>query len=292
MTAADEAIIRWKRFAPLDRRLGRHINHDSRSRRFPARATDPRRLASIQHHINIGLMDQLDLGSCTGHGLVNVIASDPFWYVAKDAIGPGDPHVYAVGVYADATKLDPWTGEYLPDDTGSDGLSVAKVALARGLINGYEHAFSLEATLTALAQRVVMIGIGWRNSMYSPAADGRLTITGAMAGGHEFVLDELDVENRRAWMRNSWGPGWGLGGRAYLTWEDLGTLLADDGDCTILVPKSLPPPEPQPVPEKPTVPAAPAADRDLTAALTRYLHTSAGPSYMRRAAMAWLSTKE
>jgi hypothetical protein len=69
--------------------------------------------------------------------------------------------VYAEHLYSDATKIDPWTGEWLPDDTGSDGLSIAKVLLTRGLISGYQHATTLEAALTALAQRPVMIGSSW-----------------------------------------------------------------------------------------------------------------------------------
>jgi hypothetical protein len=45
-------------------------------------------------------------------------------------------------------------------------------------------------------------------------------------------------------MRNSWGRAWGSRGRAWMTWDDLGQLLADDGDCTILVPRTEPAPQP------------------------------------------------
>jgi hypothetical protein len=39
-------------------------------------------------------------------------------------------------------------------------------------------------------------------------------------------------------MDNSWTLQWGISGRAYITFDDLGTLLADDGDCTVFVPLS------------------------------------------------------
>src|SRR5204863_9785153 len=65
------------------------------------------------------------------------------------------------------------------------------------------------------------------------------------AGGHEYVLDAYDAIAGRLWMQNSWGDGWGAGGRAWLDpqeWADV--LLADDGDCTVLVPLSEPAPTP------------------------------------------------
>lgn len=183
--------------------------------------------------------------------------------------------------------LDPWPGQYTPDDTGSDGLSVAKVLQARGLISGYQHALSLEAALTGLAERVVIVGTSWLAGMYDPAPDGRLAVSGPSVGGHEYALDELDVPNRRVWMRNSWGPGWGIEGRAWMSWEDLGRLLADDGDCTILIPRTEPPPQPSPPPAR-----KPDFDAPLATALRRFLKTRAVPAYVRPPAEGWLKSKE
>lgn len=297
----DEFTLKVRRFSSGDPRLGRHVVHDSRSLRYRAPARDPATLKSIQHHIYIGLLNQGDVGDCTGNGIVYVLASEPFWREGKTVLGddPAANEAYAVGVYSQATTLDPWPGQYLPDDTGSDGLSVAKVLLARGLISGYTHALSLEATLTALAERPVIVGVGWRNSMYDPDATGKLTVDGTVAGGHEFCLDELDVEGKRVWMRNSWGDTWGVQGRAWMSWTDLAKLLADDGDCTVLVPNTLPAPQPSPAPTPaptptptPVQPVGPSPEASaLQQALTRFLkNSSAGPSYLRTAAAAWLKT--
>lgn len=283
--------LKLRKIPTGDARLGRHVHHDSRSLAYRAPARDPATLRSIRHAINIPIMDQGDLGSCTGHAGTAALAGDAFWSASKDAIGPGDPHAYAVHLYADATVIDPWPGSYTPDDTGSDGLSIAKVLQSRGLISGYTHATSLEATLTALAERPVIVGTSWLNGMYDPDSAGKLTVSGAVAGGHEYALDELDVEHQRVWMRNSWSDTWGQGGRAWLAWDDLAKLLADDGDCTVLIPKTEPAPQPAPVPAPVPAPAPGRSKEDmaLAAALTKFLKTSgAGPSYLRTAGAAWV----
>lgn len=290
---ADDFTLKIHRFEPRDRRLGRHVVHDSRSLRYRAPARDPRKLASVRHEVRIPVMDQGDVGSCTGHAGTAVIASAAFWTAAQaPLLAAGDPHTYAVGLYGDATALDPWPGQYVPDDTGSDGLSVAKVLHARGLISGYQHATSLAAALTGLAERVVMVGTTWLTGMYDPGPDGQLSVSGQAVGGHEYALDEIDVERQRVWMRNSWSDSWGQGGRAWMPWDDLGRLLADDGDCTILVPRSEP--APRPTPAAPAPAPAPAArtpeDERLADAIRRWQHTSAGPAYLRNAASAWLAT--
>jgi hypothetical protein len=247
--------------SPTDPRLGRHIRHDPRSWSYAYRAADLSTLASARHQSQIPTFDQGKLGSCTGNAATKCLSYEPFWsepevrtVLGSDAAAD---EKYAVGVYSEATGIDPYPGAYPPTDTGSDGLSVAKVLKSRGLISGYQHAFSLEALLTALAEQPVIVGTEWRANMFHPAADGHQTITGAVAGGHEYCLDELDVDRERVWMQNSWGDTWGLQGRAFFTWDDMGTLLAASGDCTIFAPLATPPPPPPPPdPEEEFVAAA------------------------------------
>jgi len=291
---AGEHTLLVKRFEPKDGRLGRHVVHDSRSLRYPFRAVDPRKLKSTRHAVNIPILDQGYLGACTGYAGTAAMASAGLWTAGQTVLKDADHGAFAVGLYSDATKLDPWPGEYVPDDTGSDGLSVAKALHARGLVAGYQHATSLEACLTALAERVVMIGSSWLERMYDVDSDGKMNVSGNSVGGHEYVLDELDVENRRVWMRNSWGEEYGQKGRAWMLWGDLGRLLADYGDCTILVPNSEPMPapvEPEPKPEVPTptpAPVTPTKDPMLVLALTKFLKTKGVPAYVRKPATSWL----
>jgi len=282
--------LKITRFDPKDVRLGRHRLHDSRSRRFAAPEVDPATLHSIRHEIKVPILNQGNVGSCTGHAITANMGGTAFWTAAREFIPTTEreAHEYAVSVYSDATRLDPWEGQYLPDDTGSDGLSVAKAMHNRGLISGYQHAFSLNAALTALASQPVIVGTAWLSSMYSPdRRDGKLIVQGYEDGGHEYCLDELDVERKRVWVRNSWGLDWGIGGRAWMSWADLGKLLANYGDCTILVPLSEPAPKPvEPEPPKPATPTD--VELNLEAALRRLLDNRTCPSYLKGPGRAWL----
>lgn len=239
--------VRIRTFDRTDPRLGRQVRHDSRSLLFQY-AADPAAIASIRHKSVIPTLDQGQVGSCTGHAATKAVSYGALWTPPVDnALHQSDAdqcHQYAVSVYSAATAIDPYTGVYPPTDTGSDGLSVAKVLQGRGLISGYQHATSFDAVLTALSRQAVIVGTTWRNDMFAPDDTGRIHVSGDVAGGHEYVLDQLDVENRRIWMQNSWGSGWGKYGRGWFTYEDFQTLMSDYGDCTIFVPASAPAPVP------------------------------------------------
>lgn len=237
-------------------RLGRHVRHDPRSLayRYPARSTGT--LTSVRHTRQIPVLDQGDLGSCTGNAAEGALGTSPFWdAIPTTVLGrpTGNAQVdedQAIALYSAATALDSYAGGYPPTDTGSDGLAVAKAATAAGLISGYQHATSLDAALAALAAQPVIAGINWYDSFDSPAASGLITIAkrAVVRGGHEVVLDELDVTRRRVWFTNSWSSQWGLLGRACLSWDDFGRLLSEQGDVTVFTPLSQPAPTPTPDP--------------------------------------------
>lgn len=271
--------IYYKTYEQKDPRLGRNVKHDSRSLHYQVEPESLDSLKSIRHNRLIPVLDQGNLGSCTGNAAIGCLGTGYFYdpETVHRFLSPSDATVderIAVQVYSDATRLDSYNGTYPPTDTGSDGLSVVKVLQQKGLISGYQHAMSLAAALTALSKQPVIVGTSWHENMFNPAANGRLSITGSVQGGHEYVLDELDVENKRVWLTNSWSRNWGVQGRAYLSWDDLGTLLADDGDCTVFTPLSQPAPAPTPPPTPPVpVPTDAHAQflKDVDSALSKYL---------------------
>ncbi|WP_426561232.1 hypothetical protein ACPPVT_13975 [Angustibacter sp. McL0619] len=225
--------------------LGRHVNHDPRSRAF-AHLASGRTLQSVRHTRHAPVLDQGSLGSCTGNALTGALASDPLY--AGLPSGTELDEAKAVEIYSAATKVDPYDGDYPPTDTGSDGLSVAKVATTLGLISGYRHAFSLDDALDALQDGPVITGVNWFAGFDNPDGDGNVSISGAIRGGHEIVVDQYDADHGRIGLTNSWGEGWGLDGRFFMSTATWGKLLEQDGDATILVPANAPAPTPEPTP--------------------------------------------
>jgi hypothetical protein len=230
------------------------VKHDPRSLQYlyPAEKVDG--LTSVRHERGIPVLDQGDLGSCTGNAAEGACGTAPLFAAIPGTV-PSRPtgsavadEDQAVALYSAATKLDSYDGSYPPVDSGSDGLSVAKAAKAAGLISGYRHATSLDAALKALSQQPVIAGINWYDSFDDPDGNGLIKIAkrAQVRGGHEICLDELDVEGQRVGFTNSWGTSWGVDGRAYMSWADFKRLLSEDGDVTVFTPLSEPAPTPTP----------------------------------------------
>jgi hypothetical protein len=270
-------------------RLGRHVNHDPRSRQFVFDGSNVA-LKTVRHSRYIPVLDQGNLGSCTGNAATGALGTGNFFgTLPAGLLLSQDSNVdeqFAVQLYSDATKADPYPGDYPPEDTGSDGLSVAKVLKARGLISGYTHTFSLDDALSALSTQPVIIGINWYESMFDPDGNGLVTISpkSPVAGGHEIVLDEINVEQKLVGSTNSWGTGWGVNGRFYLSFDTFGRLLGEDGDCTVFVPVNKPAPVPVPVPVDDALANYPSAEVDPWMNSPHWWHKATVAS---RALKAW-----
>jgi hypothetical protein len=290
-------LIYRERIPSTDPRLKRHVHHDSRSRQF-AFDTAGLTIRSVKHERRIPVLDQGQLGSCTGNAGIGCLGTDPFYDTLNAGVAASLRGLVghytltetgAIQLYSDATRIDDYPGQYPPEDTGSDGLTIAKVLKAAGEIAGYQHTFSLDDALKALTVTPFITGTVWLDGMFTPDPDGRVHPVGAVAGGHEYVADQLDAENERIWFTNSWGTGWGVGGRFYLSFDDFGQLLAQQGDVTIFTPLSQPAPVPTPTPD------ADPADVALAAVAhpwVRERHTDiAGNRRMQAALKAWLKAK-
>lgn len=217
-------------------RLGRHVEHDERSRAYSFGGVVVAGSPRTVHHRHYGtVLDQDGLGSCTGNAVVQAINTSPLHHLHTHLLHEQE----AVDLYSLATYLDPWEGEYPPNDTGSSGLAAAKAAQQKGYITSYQHAFSMEQAIAALQLGPVITGVNWYEGFDHPLQSGLVTIEGQVRGGHEFVIvgyePGLKVTEGLVFAINSWGPHWGKQGRFFFSVETWQHLLDEDGDVTILV---------------------------------------------------------
>lgn len=253
-------------FGPVG--LGRHVNHDPRSRRYPFRV-GLAQLAAVYHERHIPIFDQGQLGSCTCNAGLGILATGPYW-AAWSAIGrtsgPIDRYPWNEGgakqLYSDVTADDDFDGQWPPTDTGSDGLSVGKELVKRGVIPGYQHTFDLNSALAALMTFPLLVGTVWTDQMFYPdSTTGLITPSGPVDGGHEWIVDEYvpagatstagnPLSSRAACIggTTSWGAGFGKAGRFYMTAANFGKLLKQDGDVMVLTAPTAPAPIPDPEP--------------------------------------------
>jgi hypothetical protein len=185
------------------------------------------------------ILDQGNLGSCTGNAGTGALGTQPFYDAAgAEVLPPGSDlaalQAFAVQLYSEASVVDAFPGAYPPDDTGSSGLAICKVLKDRGTIAGFRWARSAYGYIRLLQDGPVLQGMPWYTAFFEPDASGFIDSDPAwpasgMAGGHEVEalgveLDTQDVFNSVITFANSWGTGWGDEGRFRMrlrTYEDL-----------------------------------------------------------------------
>lgn len=206
--------------------LGRIVDHDPRSRQYAVRespTSTPRNVLWPRHS---PILQQGDLGSCTGNAMVGWLGCAPH-AISADTSTQYD-EALAIEIYSLATQYDAFPGQYPPEDTGSSGNAAAKAARQLKLITSYSWAFTTAGLKHALQTGPVLIGAPWYEGMFETDDGGRVWATGEMVGGHEFLargLTETDLI-----CDNSWGPEWGQRGSFLLpltVWEKLRQERAD-----------------------------------------------------------------
>jgi hypothetical protein len=232
------------RFDPTDPRLGRHVNHDSRSLAYEFL---PRKVTPAGKNTlwvsPYAPLNQGETGACTGNATAQVLntrfmAAVRLKLHKNRKFSEGD----AIRFYSLATQLDTFPGAYPPDDTGSDGVSVAAAAKKMGYLDQYSHTFSFQSAQRAAELTPFIQGTVWTNKMFKPV-NGLVTVgkitDATIAGGHEYAGVGIDFTAEVFVYRNSWGdedqwPGCKPGGYFAIGFKDVAALLAEQGDVTIL----------------------------------------------------------
>lgn len=208
-----------------DPRLDRIVHYDERSRNFPVTAvipqTEPR---SYTWPLDITL-DQGREGACVGFSIAHELR-------AKPKIVPGVDTALAMRIYKRAQFLDPWPGEQY---SGTSVLAGVKAARELGHISEFRWAFGVDDLALAVSRKgPAILGIPWYRSMYRPtmvqhplmkAPAPFIQVGGEIVGGHAILCRGYNRRYRAFVLHNSWGLGWGNGGRAWITYDDMATLL-------------------------------------------------------------------
>jgi len=213
-------------------RLGRHIEHDPRSRDY--RAEGAPAITDVEHKAHGLPLNQLRAGKCTAEALSGAQNCDPFY-----------PLRYADGRLAPLTDADSdqlyireTTDEgqpYPQYDPGGTGLAVCRAARELGWLQRYAWAFTFDEALRALVMRPAIIGCNWYDSMDTPDSNGLVTISAnaSVRGGHEIVAVSINTRAQLVGFWNSWGTGWGDGGRFWMGYATVERLLAEQGDFKV-----------------------------------------------------------
>ena len=156
-------------------------------------------LKSCEWERVLTVLDQGQLGSCTGNAGTGALGTQPFYDAVGSAVLPkpddaAGAEEFAVQLYADATVVDGYPGVYPPDDTGSSGLAICKVLKSRDTINGYRWARTAYGFLRLLQRGPVLQGNALVQRVFL-ARCARL---------HR-LRPELGIERGRRWPRNRGG---------------------------------------------------------------------------------------
>lgn len=167
-------------------------------------------------------------GNCTGNAGTGALGTQPYYdKVGKTALGLSANNAqagekFAVQLYSEATRADPYPGNWPPTDTGSSGLAICQVLKNRGMIKSYQWAQTAHGFLQLLQWGPVLMGTPWLEAFFQPDKNGFIDSnqnwpTSGFAGGHEVEavaveLDTKDLSNSVITFANSWSTGWGDGG--------------------------------------------------------------------------------
>lgn len=242
------------KFDPVDPRLGRHVHHDSRSLDFEFLPRDVKAKGQNAFWDSLAKpLNQGNTGSCTGNATAQDL-NTLFMAAVLKAFHRSRflTEADALKIYGFGTHLDSYPGSYPPDDTGCDGISVAKAGVQLGYLDKYTHTFSFQAAQAAAEVTPSIWGTVWTNSMFKPTNGlvkvGKITDANT-AGGHEYLDCGIDWNEEVFIKRNSWGdqpqwPGCKPGGYFAIGFGkrhnfDAENLLAAQGDVTILHGKGM-----------------------------------------------------
>lgn len=173
-------------------------------------------------------LDQGPDGACVGFGFTHN-------EMARPKPHPDLTYTDAMALYHRAQQLDQYPGEQY------EGTSVNAGGLAsreRGWLAQFRWATSVDDIVAMVGHRgPVIMGTNWYSGMMDADVNGFIHPTGSVEGGHCYLLKGVNVKKRTFTIHQSWGTSWGIRGDCYISWDDLGILLSQQGEAVVSVQK-------------------------------------------------------
>lgn len=206
--------------------LGRLLSvDDPRTADFPLEA--PKKARTFRNWlVPGGPWDQGPTPHCVAYAGLGLLTAHPV----------SNAQLHVMTLYDECQKQDQWPGE---EYDGTSVLGLMRVLKARGLVSEYRWTTSADVVMAhVLEHGPVVIGVTWHRDMFTPTGHGYITPTGPAEGGHAVLIvganatrQNPDGTTGALRILNSWGGGWGEGGRAWITRDDLDRLLKDRGEA-------------------------------------------------------------
>ena len=124
------------------------------------------------------------------------------------------------------------------DPYGENGTSIrsaAKVLKSMGIIESYAFAQSIdEMSWWLLNKGPMIVGTDWTEDMFTPNVGNIIRPTGAIAGGHGYLINEK-TDDEYFGIQNSWDDLWGTKGKAHISIADFSLLFRHGGEAIAAV---------------------------------------------------------
>lgn len=196
-------------------------------------AADPVPFVEVSKHWRPGPLDldQDGVGACVGFSGANLEQIGPRRLAVTNQTG--------FDRYAACKLIDG-----MPNVEGTFIRALVEVYRSLGMIVEYRFAETPEDILEWVCTRgPVIVGTNWYESMSVPLLhpDGTVMVTGAVEGGHAYVIRGNNARRRRYTCTQSWGGWWNGGkGEFWIARDALNRLVFEEhGEAVGIVEKRL-----------------------------------------------------